>query len=63
MNAVVYRGARTHEIEFRAAEASALAKERDLPKERDGRGVSTPASDRIATGAIVVPVDGGRSGR
>ncbi|MGJ5830502.1 hypothetical protein [Streptomyces ossamyceticus] len=57
MSAVVYRGARTHEIEIRAAEASALA------KERDGRGVSTLAPDRIATGAVVVPVDGGRSGR
>ncbi|MEV4864453.1 hypothetical protein [Streptomyces ossamyceticus] len=57
MNAVVYRGARTHEIEIRAAEASAPA------KERDGRGVSALASDRSATGAIVVPADGGRSGR
>jgi hypothetical protein len=57
MNAVVYRGARTHEIEIRAAEASALAKERGAP------GVSTLAPDRIATGAVVVPVDGGRSGR
>jgi hypothetical protein len=63
MNAVVYRGARTHEIEIRAAEASAPAKGRDLPEERDGRGVSTLASDRSATGATDVPVDGGRSGR
>ncbi|WP_055713249.1 SDR family oxidoreductase [Streptomyces torulosus] len=44
MNAVVYRGARTHEIEIRVAEAPALA------KERGGRGVSTIAPGRIATG-------------
>ncbi|MCL6735897.1 SDR family oxidoreductase [Streptomyces neyagawaensis] len=44
MNAVVYRGANTHEIETRVAEASAQA------KERGGRGVGTIARSRIATG-------------
>ncbi|MFF7260481.1 hypothetical protein ACFZCL_09370 [Streptomyces sp. NPDC008159] len=44
MNAVVYRGARTHEIEIRVAEAPAPA------KEEGGRGVRTVAPVRIATG-------------
>ncbi|SPF06324.1 SDR family oxidoreductase [Streptomyces sp. MA5143a] len=44
MNAVVYRGARTHEIEIRVAEAPALA------KERGGRGVGTVAPGPVARG-------------
>ncbi|MDG5803763.1 SDR family oxidoreductase [Streptomyces ossamyceticus] len=45
MNAVVHRGARTHEIEIRVAETPAQA------KERGGRGVGTIAPGRIATGS------------
>ncbi|CBG74914.1 MULTISPECIES: hypothetical protein [Streptomyces] len=44
MNAVVHRGARTHEIGIRVAGAPALA------KKRGGRGVSTVAPGRVATG-------------
>ncbi|MDW8803940.1 hypothetical protein P1P68_03820 [Streptomyces scabiei] len=48
MNAAVHRGARAHgrahEIEIQVAEAPALA------KKRGGRGVSTVAPGRVATG-------------
>ncbi|MFF5363322.1 hypothetical protein ACFY4I_28655 [Streptomyces scabiei] len=44
MNAVVHRGARTHEIEIQVAEAPALA------KKRGGRGVSTVTPGRVTTG-------------
>jgi NAD(P)-dependent dehydrogenase (short-subunit alcohol dehydrogenase family) len=44
MNAVVHRGARTHEIEIQAAEAPAQA------KKRGGRDSSTVAPGRVATG-------------
>ncbi|MFE7764993.1 SDR family oxidoreductase [Streptomyces sp. NPDC057438] len=44
MNAVVHRGARAHETEIRVDEAPAPA------KKRGGRGVSTVAPGRVATG-------------
>ncbi|KND23715.1 hypothetical protein [Streptomyces stelliscabiei] len=44
MNVVVYRGARTREIEIRVTEAPALA------KERGGHGVSATAPGPIAPG-------------
>lgn len=48
MNAAVHRGARTHEIEIQVAGAPAPA------KKRGGRGVSTVAPGRVATGTTKV---------
>ncbi|MFJ7048779.1 hypothetical protein ACIQVC_36055 [Streptomyces sp. NPDC101112] len=77
MNAVVYRGARTHKIEIRVAEALCADPPREraipgrIPAGRRSRAddvlagpavpLVSPASDRV--NGIVPPVDGGWPGR